>query len=535
MSRHQKTWLDRAIEYVSPRHGLQRIAAQQAIASYDMADSGSPLNRQRSLIGGPADRSLTQRTLWTFRETSRDLMRSDGLFRGVIDRSVENVIGPSGFDIKPNTGDDGLNEQIATDFNTWLDTCDVRREFHGWQLFRTAYREELIAGENWCELDPDDNGGDGGLFFFEGERVLTPANESAATTARNGIKFDRRGRKLSVWVANEDPRSSIQGSEKGRWYPAENLVQWWNPDRTTQSRGCPIASSLVREFDDLDDLLQYEMIAAKWLAANPVWIESPNAPGLAQAMSTSLDASGNKQMDFRPGPNIGPAGSKPHSLAPARPASTFSDYVNLMCRFVGLPLGLPLELVLLDFSKVNFASSRQLLNQAQLHFKTEQNNFAVCLTRVYRWWLSNRIRNGNYAQFAEAIATGRIYAHSWAKPRWQSPNPLQDAQAAEIGIVNSFESRTNHNRNRDVDQSQIEADLTRESAAGLTSSANQQTPNDVNALRDDLVKLARNAEQRAQEAESGSVDAETWHATSREEIAALQRVATALGAWRTVT
>lgn len=525
------TWLDRAVAFLSPQRGIQRLAAKQALASYEMADRGSALNRERSLVGGPADRHLTQRTLWDFRETSRDLMRNDGLARGVIDRSVENVVGPRGFDIKPNTGDDSINEQIAADWETWLQTCDVRREFSGWQCFRLAYREELVAGDHWCELDPDDNNGDGGLFFFEGERVLTPQGVKAEQ-AKNGVMFDRRGRKQAVWVSDADPRHMLQGDAKGRWYDADRVIQFWNPDRVSQSRGCPVFASLIREFDDLDDLLQYEMMAAKWLAANPVWIESPNAPGLAQAMSTSLDSSGNKQMDFRPGPNIGPQGSKPHSLAPARPASTFNAYVELMCRLVGLPLGLPLELVLLDFSKVNFASSRQLLNQAQRHFMTEQNNFGVCLSRVFRWWLGNRVRNGNYATAREAIGTGRIYAHSWAYPRWPSPNPLQDAQAAQIGILEGFESRTNHNRNRDIDQDEITAELDRERANGLTTSK-QMASDDV---ADDLNALVSLAQQRADEAASGEpIDSEQWSTTTRQEMALLSRVAAGLGMWRANT
>lgn len=527
------TWLDKAIAYVSPQHALNRMLAKQTLAAYEMANQGNSLNRERSLVGGPADRHLTQRKLWELRETSRDLVREDGLARGVIDRSVENVIGPRGFDVKPNTGDDGANEEIAADWDVWLLTCDVRREFSGWQCFRTAYKENLIAGDHWCELDPDDNNGDGGLFFFEGERVLTPQG-TQAEQAKNGIMFDRRGRKLAVWVADQDPRFQSQGDAKGRWYDADRIVQWWNPDRVSQSRGCPVFATLIREFDDIDDLLQYEMMAAKWLAANPVWIESPNAPGLAQAMSTSLDAGGNRQMDFRPGPNIGPQGSKPHSLAPARPSNTFNDYINLMCRMVGLPLGLPLELVLLDFSKVNFASSRQLLNQAQLHFKTEQANFGVCLSRIYRWWLGNRIRNGHYARYAGAIATGRIYSHSWACQRWPSPNPLQDAQAAQIGILEGFESRTNHNRNRDIDQDEITKELDRESAAGLVTSSQQQSAS--SGVAADLQLLVTLAQQRADESSSGEpLDAEQWNSTTRQELQLLSRVAAGLNLWRAST
>lgn len=529
MSRTQETWLDRAIRFVSPVTALNRQVAKRALASYDMADRASPLNRERDLLGGPGDRHLKPTVLWDLRETSRSLMRTDGLARGVIDRSVENVIGPSGFDLKPATLNEDLNKQLAEDWLVWLATCDVRREVDGWQLFRRAYREQLIAGDNWCEFDPDDNDGDGGLFFFEGERVVNPAAQPSATT--NGVKFDARGRKVAVWVSDVQPSSLATASSKGRWHDADNLVQWWNPERSSQSRGCPVFASLIREFDDLDDLLQYEMMAAKWMAANPVWIESDNPMGLAKSISTILDDKGNLQADFRPGPNIGPKGSKPHALAPARPSNTFNEYVMLMCRMVGLPLGLPLELVLLDFSRVNFASSRQLLNQAQRHFMTEQNQFAFSVSKIYRWWLQRRIQRGFYAEYAQEIASGRIYAHSWGTPRWPSPNPLQDAQAAEIGILNAFESRTNHNRNRDVDQAEIAAELARESAAGATTSqAGQGNNSDIAAS---LVKLAKNAEQRAQEAESGDVDVETWSSTARDEIATIKAIAVAIGAWRT--
>ena len=126
-------------------------------------------------------------------------------------------------------------------------------------------------------------------------------------------------------------------------------------------------------------------------------------------------------------------------------------------RHIGLPFGFPYELVTLDFSQVNFASSRQLLNQAWRHFRVEQVHLSRKISEIYRWWLIRQMNLGRYRR--SGVTRRAMLKHSWGFPGWPSPNPVQDAQAAELGILNAFESRTNYNRTRGVAQHQIDAEL----------------------------------------------------------------------------
>lgn len=146
------------------------------------------------------------------------------------------------------------------------------------------------------------------------------------------------------------------------------------------------------------------------------------------------------------------------------PNTTFEPFIELLNRYVGLPVGLPLELVLLNFSKVNFASSRQLLNQAQLHFKCEQEDVGFVLSKIYEMWLAHRIDRGDYDRNKMGPTPSK---HCWGYTGWPSPNPLQDIQAAVMAVDGGLNSRTSYNRSRGISQEEILKELQEEEKAIL--------------------------------------------------------------------
>lgn len=77
------TWLDRAIAWVSPRAGVERLRYRAALtAGYD-AVRKHRLAKERNTSGGTGDDTLDHASLWDLRETSRDLYRNNGLFKGL--------------------------------------------------------------------------------------------------------------------------------------------------------------------------------------------------------------------------------------------------------------------------------------------------------------------------------------------------------------------------------------------------------------------------------------------------------------------
>jgi capsid protein len=88
-------------------------------------------------------------------------------------------------------------------------------------------------------------------------------------------------------------------------------------------------------------------------------------------------------------------GDKIEGLARTAPNRDLSTAAATLLRFVGLPLGLPLELVLLDWTKSNFSQSRAVMQQLSLNFGTLQ---ALVIHKimepVYRWRINLAMETG---------------------------------------------------------------------------------------------------------------------------------------------
>lgn len=484
------------------RHNVRTLQSALASQSFETAKKNR-LNRERSTTGGTGDEHLDETTLWDLREISRDVDRNNGLAIGIIDRVVENVLGPVGYDILPKTGNDDLNLKIQEDYTDFLTRLDLRGEFTGWELMSRAYRAAEIDGDFFLQWDRRANNGEGALRGFEADRVLTPFSASGGKGSAevrgrkliNGIARDSSGRKRWLFVANNTPTSPTVRPDQGRVISAERVVQIYDPRRWSQNRSEPRLAPVIRDIDDLDDLLLYERIAAKVVAAQAYFVKTESPEGAAAAMESTADSTGSDRIqEVLPGSvNYLDKGDDIAASPTNRPSDNFDSFVKLLNRYVGLPLGLPYELVLMDFSNVNFASSRQLLNQAQRRWKCQQTRVGKYSSQVFRWWLEARIDAGHYKKYRRPINSGMIYRHEWGFPGWPSPNPLQDAQAIAVGLEGRFESRTNANRSRGVSQSDIFDELNREAVSSPEPARPESTDNpaDGPTNQHDLAAMSR--------------------------------------------
>jgi len=496
-----RTTHDPTTEIKRLRHNVQQLQLALSNQAYETAKKNR-LNRERSTSGGTGDERLDETTLWDLREISRDVDRNNGLAIGIIDRGVENIMGPQGYDLLPKTKNDDLNQAIAEDWLDWLQIADIRGEFTGWELFSKTFRSSEVSGDCFQQLDPNANDKNGAIRVFEADRVVSPyaTNGGRGTTPKvrgrkliNGIARDRNGRKSWIFVANETPLNPHVRADEGKLIPADTVVQWYDPRRLSQNRSEPRISPVIRDIDDLDDLLLYERIASKVVAAQAYFIKTGSPTGAADAMKSSTESTGTQRIhEVLPGSVNYIDSTEDIAESPSnRPSDNFEAFVKLLNRYVGLPLGLPYEIVMMDFSQVNFASSRQLLNQAQRRWKCQQVRVGKYVSAVYRWWLRLRIEQGHYKRYRKAINSGLIYRHEWGYPGWPSPNPLQDAQAIATGLEWEFESRTNANRTRGVSQDDIFDEREREAQRTITPSAAEDPAAGADTNTDDPAAMSR--------------------------------------------
>ena len=475
--------IDRIVNFVAPTAGLARMQARakQAVIrgyskSFEATREGKG-KKKRDVTGGSGDQHLDQMTLWELREICYELDRNEALSSAVIDQATANIIGPWGFAHYVRTSSPELNARIERGFAKWLaEECDPTGEDHGWERIRRSFRASKIAGDEHWQTDDYDRFSPPVFRTLEAPRILTPYERmplNGGTMMKvngremiHGITRDGDGRPQFMFVANGIPLTGNVAFGEGKLVRADRIISLIRRRRESETRGRPVMTPVIREIDDLDDLQTSERLALRTAAAWGIWVTTDDDPtSLANYMSDmygETDANGDRMEVLDPASvTYGKRGQKAEMLQAQRPQMEVQAFMRMIMRYIGLPMGMPYELYFLDFSQATLGTLRVALSAAQRRFREEQFWLSTKLDKLYKWWLEVMLTRGRYPR------TSDIYEHEWGLPGWPSPQPLQDAQAAKIGIEMGFGSRTIAARNTGEDIPTIEADLARELRAVL--------------------------------------------------------------------
>lgn len=427
---YRPTLSDRAIGWVSPRRALERMRYRQ-IMQFSQA-SGV---RSRLDSSPPATRDY-RKSEWSLdsrRERAGQLDDCNAIAHGLIDRCVDNVIG-QGIRPQATTDDDGWNEAAEKLFDDWaMNAVDVRRMGDLYShvqpmLFRTF----LIGGDVGAILLRD-----GSIQMIDPTDIATPIGKTGDTSIVNGVQLDRVGRPVGYYVADQDNANSMP---KHTFVPENDFVFLTGTRRIRQTRGEPVFGRRAQLFDQIDGLVE-SVIAACQMAANlGLFIKQADFGSTLSAQPTIANAQGNQQRAFEMEPGMvkfGSPGESIEQIVPQQPQQNLTEFLAMVLRVLGLPLGMPLELILLDFSRTNYSSARASLKQAQITFTRMQQRFRnVVLHRLWRWRISKFIKSG------ELPVRDDAWSHRWIAPGWQWVDPLKEGESQLLAVDAGFETLT---------------------------------------------------------------------------------------------
>jgi hypothetical protein len=138
---------------------------------------------------------------------------------------------------------------------------------------------------------------------------------------------------------------------------------------------------------------------------------------------------------------IGGEGEELQGFSPNVPNAEFFDHVKLMLQIIGVNLGLPLCLVLMDGSETNFSGWRGAVDEARKGFRANQTNLLNRLHKpVYEFKLRQWIAEDRALAAAAKVEGINIFGHRWNPPTWQYIDPVADAQGDALRIQNALTS-----------------------------------------------------------------------------------------------
>lgn len=410
-------------------------------ADYDAAKS-SRFKRARIGLGGGADAHLGQGgDYWNLREMARDMVRNDGVLGQAVERAVRNIH-RTGFDLEVQTADKALNGEVWAAFDEWSRSkraCDAR----GLNTFRR--QGDMVLTAKYVDGDifalPLE---DGYLQIIEGDRCLTPSNTRRRVV--HGVLLDGLDRPQQYWfvppgAGNRFVRKVSDVVPYDAWDETNNepsVLHIFRASRYSATRGVPVFTPVANIASMFDDLNFAKLVQAQVVSCIAAFILNDGIPAMGPQTNVSegsVDGGLSTRIEEKLRPGLIkrlPKNADIKAFTPNVPNAEYFEHARLLLRIVGVNLGLPLTLMMLDTENTTFHGYRGELQQAQLGFEVQQQDLIEdWYTPVYRWKLRQFVESGVLKSVVarKMLDDGSIFAHKWTPPAWPYVDPLKDAQA----------------------------------------------------------------------------------------------------------
>jgi lambda family phage portal protein len=439
----------------SPSIGAYNGASSQdaALATWSTS-SGSP---DADLLGD--QRTLVDRT--------RDLIRNDGIAAGAKRTLGSKVVG-TGFRLSADPDWRALGETFEwkkawapqieaiwrqATHSTYIDKrqmCNI----HG--LTRQVQDSIIDAGESlavcYYEKSPFATFGLR-VQIIDPDRLVNPAGQRNDERFRNGIERDKYGKPVAYWIADSHP-----GDRYFSWTAQSQTVKrvpartpWGRPivlhtfdiDRPEQSRGVSQFTSALAPFKILGKFTDAELKAAVVNAYVAMTIETPLDSATVSSMfdggydgmvKAGQQAYGRARMSPAMIMKLNP-GDIAKSHNPGRPNPAFEPFVKTFYMMIGAALGLPVEVLLNNWSDSNYSSAKAALGELwQVVAQSRQLLAEGFLTPLLEMVIEEAID-------LKLIEAEDFYRdrHLYSRARWIGPgrgflDPLKEADAQKVRL-----------------------------------------------------------------------------------------------------
>lgn len=468
-------------------------------ADYNMAKS-SRFRRTRpgvSSTGQHADYHYrSESDYYKTLELARDMDRNDVIVGTTIQRAVDNTL-QGGFTPDPQTGDVEIDKDLLARWWDWAedpDQCDIQGENTFWDLEEKALRAPLVDGDI-LGLGTQE----GSLELVEGHRIKTPTNTTQNVV--HGVLLNDRRKRLEYWVTKEDvsPQTTVRRVGDVARYPVRdeegfrNVFHVYNPKRVSQTRGISALAPIVDVLGMFEDIQFARLVQAQVVSCfaffrkREINFGGGEAAQQGERTTTTLNDGTSRTLEgLGPGMQItGQPGEELQGFSPNIPNPEFFPHVKLILQLIGINLGLPLVIVLMDASETNFSGWRGAFDQAKIGWRRNQRATANRFHRpVWNW----RVRQWMARDPALLAASKRseidIFAHRWSFPRWPYIQPMDDAQAALLEMRNGLNSPRRIQQERGADLEEVVDETLADNKAGiikaktLAAEINKQFPDD---------------------------------------------------------
>jgi len=423
---------DRAIEAVAPEWAVSREVARQKLATHRggvATRTSRPWGQSQSIRGG------TTATRWNQagrRDRARKVYAEHPIGRSLLKTETDNVIS-CGFTLQVGTESLEFNAEIEDRWDEWLEIADIRGMKSGTDLIRQFYQSPRRDGDGGIVLVDlgIGSGGQSRLQYIPGDLICNDWKRPNSLNILDGVEVDAASRPIAFNVKSQDEF----GKQDWTRVPANNFI-YIAPeiDDDLGVRGDSCYSTIFNPLDQIDGYIDAVIIAARMAAVFGLIIKEETAGQQFAGLQSLTNSQGKQQKAVTLENGMlkyqGTADSVVQ-VVPQQPMNQTPDFIRTICRLLGLPFDMPLELVFKDLSQTSFSSARIGLIGYYRSCRVRQKTFIRrCMSRIFRWWLSREIKLG---RITSAIPANPLF-HVFLAEGWDYTDPVSEMQADLLAI-----------------------------------------------------------------------------------------------------
>lgn len=402
---------------------------------------------------------------------SRTFLRNNGLYRG-IGRAWRQLIHGDGFKINVRPADaetatDDLKaycNEVEADWRAFWAMPDVRGRLSGRRIGALIVDELFAAGDVGVVLADVDGGR---LQVVEAEQI-----HGRTSVLDDGIEKDTWGRPTKFWVCPYDSRSGSLAYRDAKEYAPGEFLLIGAQDRASSTRSVPPLQASFPNLHRLEDIANSEAVAWQMQARIAVMVNRksgapmPGEGNRADPNRTTAedgDSATPRVVDVGYGLFFfGEQGDEVKGMERTAPSRSFRESHSSLARLLGMPIGMPLELFLFDWTQNNYSQTRAVV--------------ALCADAFLEWLLL--LEESFYApvqrwRMQRAQAAGKLRAApgeivvEWIKPAFPWIDLLAETQAHGEAVAKGFRSYSSVVKSQNDDPDAVRAQQARDVEAAI--------------------------------------------------------------------
>lgn len=332
------------------------------------------------------------------RRMARGLHNNSGIVVRAFKLKVRNVVGPRGFAFRCTGSDAEFNSAVETEFWKWAKVASVNRRDN---LRRVCNFVIIGAARDGSALIRFVRGFDNPYGFalqvIEPDQIAESLNDEHRNII-SGREFDEWGALRAVHLKE---KKSVY-NEKVIRVPAEDIIEYYLPERIGQATGAPELRTVIKDIEHLEKYREGTLVQNRAAAAVGGFIEKvdPDA-SYSGGDDDDSDLEYGDVMEIAPGMfQVLPAGYKMNAFQPNINPESFTSFSKAVKRDIAAAVGVSYSALAQDYEGANYSSLRQeALVERDMAYVEHDDLISLVLEPVAKAWFWQAFLFGRLPRF----------------------------------------------------------------------------------------------------------------------------------------